>query len=433
MSSLGALGRGGGWCSAGSCPGAVQRPRALLRCCNPLRGKSCGRAGVRPGDFTAAACGVRVRPQVAGLVALVSRPPPPPERGKGATPAWRSRSDSFDGMARSGRSTPRDSRCAGRLGLGSRARAAHVPASLSASGLPPWRNRHALAPPPWQRRAWRSRAAKRRPRAARAAQARVAHGPAGGAGQHLGVHAAAGGAGPLQVLHAGARVHPACTPLAGPAARETAGACAAATRHTPLVCALARPPCVQALDAQPDSYSLDDFISGSARAMLGVFPKVRCPSSSPRPSAALPLLHGAPLPLVGQCCVPPQQHTLRLPLCCETPDTPGSWAPAPPSCPNRCKIPHHTSWRGAAQVHHASFCLVNAARTSVNMYTIIGEGSQKAPRLNVAVAPSTLIYHVLNNYQPLFISNIPTFSGSCALAMVRVEQRARRKGLPTGS
>ncbi len=36
----------------------------------------------------------------------------------------------------------------------------------------------------------------------------------------------------------------------------------------------------------------------------------------------------------------------RLP-CCETSDTPGSWAPAPPRCPNRCKIPHtHTAVRG---------------------------------------------------------------------------------------
>lgn len=45
------------------------------------------------------------------------------------------------------------------------------------------------------------------------------------------------------------------------------------------------------------------------------------------------------------------------------------------------------------------------------MYTFLGEGSQKPPRINVAVAPGTLIFHVLHNCQPVFISNIATFPG----------------------
>ncbi len=45
-----------------------------------------------------------------------------------------------------------------------------------------------------------------------------------------------------------------------------------------------------------------------------------------------------PVPLMQHA----RAHTLaRLPLCCETSDTLGSWAPAPPRCPNICKI-HHT-------------------------------------------------------------------------------------------
>ncbi|KAJ9524486.1 hypothetical protein QJQ45_019550, partial [Haematococcus lacustris] len=63
------------------------------------------------------------------------------------------------------------------------------------------------------------------------------------------------------------------------------------------------------------------------------------------------------------------------------------------------------------QVHHASFCLLNSARTSVNMYTFLGEGSSKPPRMNVAVAPGTLIFHVLNNCTPMFISNTTNFPG----------------------
>lgn len=63
------------------------------------------------------------------------------------------------------------------------------------------------------------------------------------------------------------------------------------------------------------------------------------------------------------------------------------------------------------RVHHASFCLLNSSRTSVNMYTFLGEGSQKPPRINVAVAPGTLIFHVLNNCQPVFVSDIATFPG----------------------
>lgn len=62
-------------------------------------------------------------------------------------------------------------------------------------------------------------------------------------------------------------------------------------------------------------------------------------------------------------------------------------------------------------VHHASFCLLNSGRVSVNMYTFIGEGSNKPPRMSVAVAPGTLIYYVLNKCQPVFISNIVTFPG----------------------
>lgn len=63
------------------------------------------------------------------------------------------------------------------------------------------------------------------------------------------------------------------------------------------------------------------------------------------------------------------------------------------------------------QVHHASFCLLNSSRTCVNMYTFLGEGSQKPPRINVTVAPGTLIFHVLNNCQPVFVSNIASFPG----------------------
>lgn len=59
------------------------------------------------------------------------------------------------------------------------------------------------------------------------------------------------------------------------------------------------------------------------------------------------------------------------------------------------------------------------------MYTFLGEGSQKPPRINVAVAPGTLIYHVLNNCQPVFISNIATFPGRWAAG--------RGGALPTGA
>ena len=37
-------------------------------------------------------------------------------------------------------------------------------------------------------------------------------------------------------------------------------------------------------------------------------------------------------------------------------------------------------------VHHASFCLLSSGRTSVNMYTFIGDGAQKPPQINVTVA-----------------------------------------------
>lgn len=69
-----------------------------------------------------------------------------------------------------------------------------------------------------------------------------------------------------------------------------------------------------------------------------------------------------------------------------------------------------------AQVHNASFCLLTGARLSVNMYTLIGDGSHK-PRLGVSVAPGTLIFHVLNNCQPVFITNIISFPGNSELCI----------------
>lgn len=65
-------------------------------------------------------------------------------------------------------------------------------------------------------------------------------------------------------------------------------------------------------------------------------------------------------------------------------------------------------------VAHASFCLLNSTRNCVNMYTFLGDGSRKPPRINVAVAPGTLIYHVLHNCQPVFISNVAAFPGPYA-------------------
>ncbi len=42
----------------------------------------------------------------------------------------------------------------------------------------------------------------------------------------------------------------------------------------------------------------------------------------------------------------------RLPFCCETSDAPGSWAPAPPRWPNRCKTTHANQHaRTAAGLH----------------------------------------------------------------------------------
>ncbi len=50
-----------------------------------------------------------------------------------------------------------------------------------------------------------------------------------------------------------------------------------------------------------------------------------------------------------QCVSAPVRVPLaRLPWCCETSDTPGSWAPAPPRCPNRCRIPRVTRHRELA-------------------------------------------------------------------------------------
>eukprot|EP00798_Chlamydomonas_sp_ICE-L_P012036 gene12036-15138_t len=65
-------------------------------------------------------------------------------------------------------------------------------------------------------------------------------------------------------------------------------------------------------------------------------------------------------------------------------------------------------------VNHASFCLLKASMTAVNIYTVLGEGAQRPPRVNVAVAPGTLILHVLRSCQPIFISDIMTFPGPCS-------------------
>ncbi|GIL54291.1 hypothetical protein Vafri_9852 [Volvox africanus] len=65
-------------------------------------------------------------------------------------------------------------------------------------------------------------------------------------------------------------------------------------------------------------------------------------------------------------------------------------------------------------VAHASFCLLNSTRNCVNMYTFLGDGCRRPPRINVAVAPGTLIYHVLHNCQPVFINNVAAFPGPYA-------------------
>ncbi|GIL74060.1 hypothetical protein Vretimale_4983 [Volvox reticuliferus] len=65
-------------------------------------------------------------------------------------------------------------------------------------------------------------------------------------------------------------------------------------------------------------------------------------------------------------------------------------------------------------IAHASFCLLNSTRNCVNMYTFLGDGSRRPPRINVAVAPGTLIYHVLHNCQPVFINNVAAFPGPYA-------------------
>ncbi len=58
-----------------------------------------------------------------------------------------------------------------------------------------------------------------------------------------------------------------------------------------------------------------------------------------------------------RCVSAPVRVSLaRLPLCCETSDTPGSWAPAPPRCPNRCKIPHTATPSGRARCAHLLGC-----------------------------------------------------------------------------
>ena len=62
-------------------------------------------------------------------------------------------------------------------------------------------------------------------------------------------------------------------------------------------------------------------------------------------------------------------------------------------------------------VSHASICLLNASRHSVNIYTFLGEGADKPPRLKVSVVPGTLIYHVLHNCCPIFIKDMNTYSG----------------------
>lgn len=81
---------------------------------------------------------------------------------------------------------------------------------------------------------------------------------------------------------------------------------------------------------------------------------------------------------------------------------------------NTCTV--ITALRTGAQnmfpgVHHASLCLLNTNHTSVDVYTILGEGAQSPPYTSVAVAPGTLIYHALHSSTPVFIPDIISFSG----------------------
>ncbi len=57
-------------------------------------------------------------------------------------------------------------------------------------------------------------------------------------------------------------------------------------------------------------------------------------------------------------------------------------------------------------VHHASFCLLSSGRSSVNMYTFIGDGAQKPPQISEPVAAGTMIYHVLHSCKPVFVNDI---------------------------
>jgi hypothetical protein len=191
---------------------------------------------------------------------------------------------------------------------------------------------------------------------------------------------------------------------------------------------------LQGLDQQPGVYTLEEFIRGAATAIKGIFPSVA--------HASFCLLNNARnfvnmCGLAARCTTCTAERALPLPraplqpgLPClpvaaaSCPLSPASPAAASPSASalwlkTNSTNPHRIRCsRGASHAH---------GRPSYR-YTFLGDGSLKPPRINVAVAPGTLIYHVLHNCQPVFISNVAAFPGPYADVQVGAPRRGPVQG-----